>query len=41
MVSNRRRSLIVALASFACGIAAAPALAQPAYPTRPVRLVVP
>ena len=41
MVSNRRRSLIVALASFACGIAAAPALAQPAYPNRPVKLVVP
>jgi tripartite-type tricarboxylate transporter receptor subunit TctC len=41
MVSNRRRLLIVALASFACGIAAAPALAQPAYPNRPVKLVVP
>ena len=41
MRSNLRRSLIVALALLALGHAAALALAQPAYPNRPVKLVVP
>jgi tripartite-type tricarboxylate transporter receptor subunit TctC len=40
-VMMRRRSLLAALAPLAAGPLAMPALAQPAWPNRPIRLVVP